>query len=95
MTPAKYAKILESEGAHVVRINKKTVSVSVAGKTRLVPVPSYETASNWFNWFFTLVILACTLFIGLQLKKHTERVERLENQLLYEIYIHQIARNAK
>lgn len=95
MTPLKYAQKLREEGAHVVRINKKTVTIKMGDKLKRVSVPSYENVSNWFNWFFTIVILCCTMFIGLQLKKHTERVERLENQLHYEIYIHQLARSRK
>lgn len=95
MTPLKYAQKLREEGAHVVRINKKTVTIKMGDKLKRVSVPSYENVSNWFNWFFTIVILCCTMFIGLQLKKHTERVERLENQLHYEIYIHQLSRSRK
>lgn len=95
MTPLKYAQKLREEGAHVVRINKKTVTIKIGDKLKRVSVPSYENVSNWFNWFFTIVILCCTMFIGLQLKKHTERVEKLENQLHYEIYIHQLSRSRK
>ncbi len=95
MTPLKYAQKLRDEGAHVVRINKKTVTIKMGDKLKRVSVPTYENVSNWFNWFFTIVVLCCTMFIGLQLKKHTERVSKLENQLHYEIYIHQLARSRK
>lgn len=95
MTPLEYAKQLKMEGADIVRINKKTVTIKNGDKIQRVGVPVESRRSEMFNWFFTVVILCCTMFIGLQLKKHTERVEKLENQLRYEIYIHKLSRGGK
>lgn len=95
MSPAKYAKKLQAEGAHVLRINKRTVTIKHGDVSRRIAPPKEDKWSSFFNWLCTAIVIASTIFISVQLKKHTTRVEMLENQLKYEIYINQISKVKK